>query len=653
MTQKLTDSLVEQKNLTQPDVPEITGLLGIPLGGQRRVEVSNRNAYVYVRLRNNQNEVIEAFNNQVAPAYNLPVKVARQGNRYIVLGVDTQRYENNWNSFAPFLPRHGNTHSFDIESGGGGDIVWVYPRQFIPSLVMPSGSLGAGNVFVNAYTLKKNDNTWLYVGNTGTPSLLTYRPTSPTGAVIALVYLDATTGNPKLIINSGTIFSNSITGSSQIALYIPSITDPNTQIPLAAVRLITGTNAISWDNIYDVRQFLHTIPTGTSGGSVNPPVTGSIVIQDEGIVQGSATALNFVGTNVQATLAGGVARIFVTGSSGGSIDTGTLDARYLKLDASNDPLTGRLDINVSNTNYALKMYSTGSSGVIYGVMDGEGIGAYLATSRIGVSVDQVGLGNNIADAPISIFRYEKNFAYLGSVFATPAYVVYDYQTGSSYYGSTLQHNYGSNLLLDINPNATGTSVPYIFNTNYSKPTGTILQSWRVQGIEKSYVDVSGTFYSNGSPLIKEASSNGNYYARKNSGWENIDSTLHGHHYIPLELSVTFVPIPASASPAFIADVSVDGTHTWTFVQWSQAWYVATTNNGSNYWTVGIYRTSDDATITTFNTSAGSANTWTLNTTTTFTIGSVSASAVGIYVKVTKTGTPGDFYLDGPLVEVSI
>lgn len=251
---RLQDALLKQKQQTEQHNQALPGLLGIPLNGQRAVEVPTRNSYVYVRLRSNQSEVIQAFNNQVAPAYNLPVLVERQGNRYVVISIDTQRYENNWSSFAPFLPRHGNTHSFDTESGGGGDIVWVYPRQFTPTLVMPSGSSGAGNVIVMPYTLMNPDGTWKYTGNTGTDSFLPYRPTSATGAVMGLVYLDVVDGNPKITINSGTVFSNSITGSSRISQYIPQVLDPSSHIPLAAIRLITGTSAISWDNIYDIRQ---------------------------------------------------------------------------------------------------------------------------------------------------------------------------------------------------------------------------------------------------------------------------------------------------------------------------------------------------------------------------------------------------------------
>lgn len=277
MTNRLQDAVRKQKQNTKKHIPPIHGSLGIKLGGSKLVEVPTRNAYVYVRLRNNDSEVIQAFNNQVAPAYNLPVIVERQGNRYTVVSVDTERYENNWNSFAPYLPRHGNTHSFDLESGGGGDIVWVYPRQFTPLLVLPSGSLGAGNVVVSSYTLKKDNNSWLYTGNTGTPNIAPYRPS--TGAVMVLVYLDANTGNPGLVVGSGTYFSQAITGTSAVVPYIPSVPSPTTQIPLAAVRLVTGTTQISWNNIYDVRQFLHTVPTGTGGGGGGTPGGSNTQVQ--------------------------------------------------------------------------------------------------------------------------------------------------------------------------------------------------------------------------------------------------------------------------------------------------------------------------------------------------------------------------------------
>lgn len=309
----LLRALEEQKQQTKQEVPEITGMLGIPLGGQRRVEVPNRNRYVYVRLRSNQNEVIQAFNDKVAPSYNLPVVLERDGNRYTVVKQDSKRYDNNHNSTSPFLPRHGNTHSFDTESGGGGDVVWVYPRQFMPSLVLPSGSSGADNVIAASYMLRKNDGSWRHVGNTGTASFTPYKPSSPTGAVMGLVYLDESSGNPYFLINSGSVFSASLTGTSQVAPFIPSVPSPSTQIPLAAIRLVTGTSVLSWDNIYDVRQFIHTVPTGSSGG-------------------GASTGTNY-------------------------------DDIYFRLDATNDPITGPTDIIFTGDpgSWGIRVFTTQAS----------------------------------------------------------------------------------------------------------------------------------------------------------------------------------------------------------------------------------------------------------------------------------------------------
>ena len=102
----------------------------------------------------------------------------------MVSSVDTQRYESNWDSYSAFVPRHGGQHSFDVENGGGGDIVWVHGRQFMPLLTIPSGSVGANNVLMTSYTLRNPDGTWKFVGNTGTQNLNPYNPTTGSQAVM-------------------------------------------------------------------------------------------------------------------------------------------------------------------------------------------------------------------------------------------------------------------------------------------------------------------------------------------------------------------------------------------------------------------------------------------------------------------------------------
>lgn len=238
--------------------PTYSGLLGLTINGEQQVEHPTRNGFVYFRFRDNLSEVVQAFNDKVAPVYDLPVVVERVGNNWRVIGRDTDRYSN-WGSSAPYLPKHGFQHSFDRDAGTGGDVVLVYPDQFIPLLVYPSGTFGAGNLQVGPHLLQR-DSDFLYVGNTGTPNILPYKPTS-SSAIMGLVYLDRETGNPGLLINSGTPFNATITGTAGVSPYIPY--PSSTQEPLYAFRLVSGTETLRWENLYNARQFIG----GGQGGS--------------------------------------------------------------------------------------------------------------------------------------------------------------------------------------------------------------------------------------------------------------------------------------------------------------------------------------------------------------------------------------------------
>lgn len=313
---KLHKALRDQRKSTQQIDLQIYGSLGIPINGQKAVEVENRQSYVYVRLRDNQNEVVQAFNNKVAASYNLPVILKREGNRYIVLGVNTQRYENNWNNSAPYLPKHGPSHSFP--KGGGGDIVWMFENQIMPALIYPSNVTGSV-VNMYEYPFLSQNNTWKTAGNTGTQDILNYRPITGAMSLMALVYLDAVTGNPGVLVNSGTYFPQDITGSN-VYQYLP--VPAAHQIPLAGIRLSTGTSSISWPNIYGVRQWLQPVSTGTSNGGGGGG-SGFVAVQDEGVPLGNASILNFRGPTTQATMSGTVANIYVSGSTQYDIFNGT------------------------------------------------------------------------------------------------------------------------------------------------------------------------------------------------------------------------------------------------------------------------------------------------------------------------------------------
>lgn len=462
-----------------PDKPELSGSLGILMKGQKIVEVPNRNGFVYVRLRNNTSELIQAFNDQVSPVYNLGVLLVRDGNRYKVVGRDIQRY-NDWGSQSSFIPRHANQHSFNPDFGGGGDVVWIYPRQFMPSLVIPSGTLGSPNVIVSAYTQQLDDGSWRYEGETGTADLTPiYNPTN-NNAVMALIYKDSA-GNPGFIINSGTYFDNSITGTKQITQFIPALSDTSL-IPLSAIRLISGSSNLVWDNIYDVRQFsLH---------AVNPLDEG-IAVQDEGVFVGTGTTLNFVGVNVDASVSGTVARIFITGSVGGGDDE-----TYLRLDAANDPISGRLEIVTSGpftspTPATLKLFASGTNegalqaisnhgGAIYAQSNGDG-------GQIVGDFEHYPSGTTVTQGVMFLYREPGGGA---PNFLSPMIDARESAGAGALYGGILRGKIGGTTRVFLNPTATGTLSNYLFDTAGERPSGTIA-SFQHNGTELVSISKSG------------------------------------------------------------------------------------------------------------------------------------------------------------------
>lgn len=293
----LFSSLKSYNNSIEKTKTRYSGLLGLLVDGGKRVQHPSRNGFVYVRLRDNLSEVIQAFNDKVSPVYDLPVIFERRNNIWYIIGRDIDRYHN-WGSSAPFLPRHGSQHSFNRDENTGGDVVPIYPDQFMPLLVYPSGTLGSGNLIVAPYILQRGSD-FIYVGNTGTIDVLEYKPTD-NQAILGLVYLDTVSGNPGILISSGTPFPSSVTGSSQIYPYIPYPTSVNHQ-PLYAFRLVSGTHSLTWDNLYNVRQFIGgggggTLPTLDPNSVVITDGSGNIITDPEALYNLSLNLLSFGGS---------------------------------------------------------------------------------------------------------------------------------------------------------------------------------------------------------------------------------------------------------------------------------------------------------------------------------------------------------------------
>ena len=349
------DRIMRQRSQGQPKKnPRFSGYLGITTGGESVIDIPNRAGFVWVRLRNAANEVIQAFNDSVSPLYNLPVLVERDLSspiRYKIIGVDRDIYGGNWGTASSYIPNHGAQHSFNRDdSSTAGDITWIYTDQFLPLLVAPSGSSGAANVIVYPYLYHDNGGNYFCAGNTGTATLLGNLPTGSSNARMSLVYLDVSTGNPMILAGTDE-FANTITGTCGVLQYIPGVPD-NDDIALAGVRLITGTSTIRWENLYDIREFIHKHPSsGTSGGGGSGDNT--LLIYDDSVFKVTGTAISF-DDNLEVAVTGSIAYVDCGPEVLFSlVEIGTVASPHISLDV----LKGHTAIRARNE---LRFYTSGS-----------------------------------------------------------------------------------------------------------------------------------------------------------------------------------------------------------------------------------------------------------------------------------------------------
>lgn len=380
---QLRKQLKEFSHKTEPSTTLYSGALGIYIGGHQYVDVPNRPGFVYVRLRNNTSELIQAHNEVVSPVYGLPVILVRNKTYYEIYGRDSVQYASYWDSSSSYLPKHGHQHEFDPDNNGGGDLVFVHGEQFYPMMTFPSGTDGGNTVLIAPYRYYYSS-AWHYAGDTGAGNLLQYGPTGASNAKLLLVGIDATTGNP--FVKLGSEFDASITGAAAMTSYVPTNITQSTEIPGAIVRLVTGTSTITWANIYDARQYMGILqaaggattflgltdtPNSYSGQgnkyvAVNSGETAlefvsasiggggggsGLVIYDNSAFKITGTAISF-DSNISVTVTGSIA--FVSASGGSS----TIAARYYT------DTNGAFSIpNNSETivNFVTKSYDTNSA----------------------------------------------------------------------------------------------------------------------------------------------------------------------------------------------------------------------------------------------------------------------------------------------------
>lgn len=120
-------------------------------------------------------------------------------------------------------------------------------------------------------------------------------------------------------------------------------------------------------------------------------------------------------------------------------------------------------------------------------------------------------------------------------------------------------------------------------------------------------------------------------------------------WLPFAVYTILPGSPMTTSPDYPFAVTI--ARAMTIRSWHQGVYVATTNNGSNYWTLDLLRWSDLGTLASLNTSAISADTATVLSSTGLSV-AVATSYLSLLVRVTKTGSPGGLYAQGPAVWVT-
>jgi len=305
------------------------GLMGAYVNGVKTATVGDRPDFVYVRLRGATGEVIQAFNDSVGLAFDLPVLVIRDErfpNIWRIEGRDLGQYSD-WGG-ASYLPPHGRAHSFVGGADTGSDPVWVFKPQYMPFLPRPSNT-GTNAIYVEAEYYYW-EGAYHYFPGSGTADLFQYKPTGGGAGRFVTVYLDGNTGNLDYLV--GPEFSLIFPPADQLDFILTP--DANEGIPIAAVSLQTGTENIGWNEIYDLRIVATPLPN-----------TGSLThIYDEGVSKGQVSSLDFVGPVVEAIVSGSYAWISITGSTGGGTpggETGTATYSLVAIPEPVDSITGQ------------------------------------------------------------------------------------------------------------------------------------------------------------------------------------------------------------------------------------------------------------------------------------------------------------------------
>jgi len=133
-----------------------------------------------------------------------------------------------------------------------------------------------------------------------------------------------------------------------------------------------------------------------------------------------------------------------------------------------------------------------------------------------------------------------------------------------------------------------------------------------------------------------------------SAMDTIDD--HNHFYwLPFQTYTSHSPISVDDSLPYSAAID----RAITYVKFTMVLFVATTNDGSNYWEIRLKVITTNALIEMIDTSAIAVNTTVQVSSTSFDIAGHNASNLGLLIGCIKVGSPGNLYIYSPVLFVTI
>lgn len=120
----------------------------------------------------------------------------------------------------------------------------------------------------------------------------------------------------------------------------------------------------------------------------------------------------------------------------------------------------------------------------------------------------------------------------------------------------------------------------------------------------------------------------------------------GRSYLPMLIYVGQSPFSSNGFP-YAAPIDRE----ISLVSWKTSYKVATTNNGSHYWTIRLTLRGGAVFPASYTTVGGGVDVWVNPVITTFSPSELDETDEAIYIEVIKTGSPGNLVLAGSLLEI--